>query len=141
MKTVDILNAAKYYNIAVLLMIPINPFYAVHFYGEKGAFDEWKQANDWANVLRNGNPLNYPIGLNLSREIIRPHYHLTACCLAGVKESSVLWVNEGAPQFGEDWLNTETIGVNGEIKTLSGKQKSEIMEFYSKIPEIYGLNK
>ncbi len=128
MKTVDILEAAKYYNVAVLLMIPTNPLHAIHFYGEKGAFDEWKQANDWANVLRNGNPLDYYIGLNLSNEIIRPHYHLTACCLAGVKASTVLRVNEGAPDFGENWLGN-----------YDEKKKSEIMEFYSKIPEIYGL--
>lgn len=135
MKTIDILKAAEYYNTAVLLMIPQNPLHAIHYFGEKAAFDLWKEAKDWANVLRNSSdPLSYYIGLNLSNEIIRPHYHLTACCLAGVRVSSVLRVNEPAPSFGKDWLD---IPVNG--KEYPESKKSEIMEFYSKIPEIYHL--
>lgn len=126
-KTTDILTAGPYYNVSILLMINKgNPQHAVHFYGEAGAFAAYKEAVDWANHLRNCNPLHYPIGLTLSNEIIRPHYHLTACCLAGVKVSSVLDVHEGAPKFGEEWL--------GDYN-----KKSEIIEFYSTIPEIFGL--
>lgn len=100
------------------------PQHAIKIFGENGAFELYKEAKDWANVIRNENPQNYYVGLNNSFEILRPHYHVTACILAGHKETNFLTCNEPAPDYGDKWL--------GDYP-----KKQLIVDFYNSIPELF----
>ena len=124
--TIDALKAAKYYNIAVILMIPTNPMHAIHFYGEDAAFTEWKKANDLANILRNEGTDSNTLVMNYQYQIIRCHERLTALCLSQQGGCPVWHSNESGSICDEGWLGDYA-------------KKSEIIDFYSKIPEIYKL--
>jgi hypothetical protein len=123
----EILEVKPYYNIAVMLMVAKGkPQHAMKIFGEEGAFNQYREIQNWKNVIVASDHLSYPIGVNLSREILRPHYHVTACILAQRKDTACMTCNEPTPDFDESWL--------GDYP-----EKEKIIEFYKTIPQEFGI--
>ncbi len=123
----DLLTKKPYYNIGILLMAyKGSPEPLIEKYGERGAFAALKEMMDYSNHLRNVDHQFYPIGVTLSREILRPHYHVASALVAGYKDIYVMAVNEGAEEFGEPWIDNL-------------KHKREVQDFYKSIPSLWNL--
>lgn len=94
------------------------------FYGEREAFTLYKSFKEWENFFRNN-----PIGeIAIAENGLLANCHLQVACaiILGVKELEFFRCKTGGADFGEQFL-------------AHSNYKSEIIDFYQSIPDIFCL--
>lgn len=128
-KLSELLSKANYYNISAFLLCCQNDFGPlIEIYGERQAFIYYRNILAlYHECVKIENMVNSPMILSNDLRIVDWHWHVASMILAGKKSVYYLACEQPAPDYGMDWVGNYT-------------NKDKLINYYEKIPEIWGLD-